>query len=185
MFCLFSLSLVTFSFEIWVTSHENPRWENSGMLSVHISLFVSSCILVCAIKRNISILFAYYTLLSWCGNVVHSNLLFWFGSCTGFIFSFSLMKVRERLSRIHCKRKGTFHSTVIGWAVDWRMSESRLESLGGSQESMKWIEDPLESNFPTTFKRIFREKDKMSMASTSTGDAKPGGYDKDIYLDDG
>ena len=65
------------------------------------------------------------------------------------------------------------------------MSESRLESVDGSQESMKWIEDPLESNFPTTFKRIFREKDKMSMASTSTGDAKPGGYDKDIYLDDG
>ena len=123
--------------------------------------------------------------LVWKCGFVHSNLLFWFGSCTGFIFSFSLMKVRERLSRIHCKRKGTFHSTVIGWAVDWRMSESRLESLGGSQESMKWIEDPLESNFPTTFKRIFREKDKMSMASTSTGDAKPGGYDKDIYLDDG
>ena len=114
-----------------------------------------------------------------------SNQLFWFGSCTGFIFLFSLMKVRERFSRIHCKRKGKFHSTVIGWAVDWRMSESRLESVGGSQESMKWIEDPLESNFPTTFKRIFREKDKMSMASTSTGDAKPGGYDKDIYLDDG
>lgn len=73
------------------------------------------------------------------------------------------------------------------------MSKDRGEGRGGSRESIeskKRVEDSMERTSPSTSKGIAREKQRMSMASTSTGrrvgsaDTRPG-FEKTKYPDDG
>lgn len=73
------------------------------------------------------------------------------------------------------------------------MSKDRGDGRGGSRdsiESKKRIEDSLERSSPLTSKGITREKERMSMASTSTGrrvssaDTRTG-FEKTKFPDDG